>query len=72
MLGRGVDQILPHPGDPALRVSARREFLGVIDHVERVAGVSRERALEFVAVGMYLNVVAALHLPDEYTPLEPD
>jgi AcrR family transcriptional regulator len=59
-------------GDPALRDSARREFLGVIDHVERVAGVSRERALEFVAGGMYLNVVAALDLPDEYTPIEPD
>ena len=59
-------------GDPALRDSARREFLCVIDHVERVAGVSRERALEFVAGGMYLNVVAALDLPDEYTPIEPD
>ena len=44
----------------------------MIDHVERVAGVSRERALEFVAVGMYLNVVAALDLPDEYSPIESD
>jgi AcrR family transcriptional regulator len=59
-------------GDPVLRDTARREFIGVIDHVERLAGVSRERALEFVAVGMYLNVVAALDLPDEYTPMEPD
>ena len=41
-------------GDPvAAGTRRRREFIGVIDHVERVAGVSRERALEFVAVGMY-------------------
>jgi AcrR family transcriptional regulator len=59
-------------GDPVLRGTARREFIGVIDHVERVAGVSRERALEFVAVGMYLNVVAALDLPQEYSPIERD
>ena len=59
-------------GDPALRETARKEFMGVIDHVEHVAGVSRERALEFVAVGMYLNVVAALGLPNEYSPVDPD
>ena len=38
-------------GDPALRDSGAREFLGVIEHVERVAGVSREKALDFVAAG---------------------
>ena len=56
-------------GDPALREQVRREFMGVIDHVARVAGVSRQKALEFVAVGMLLNVVAALDLPDEYMPI---
>jgi AcrR family transcriptional regulator len=59
-------------GDPALREPVRRSFMGVIDHVERVAGVSRERALEFVAVGMLLNVVAALELPNEYSPVDED
>ena len=59
-------------GDPALRDPIRREFTGVIDHVERVAGVSRQRALEFMAVGMLLNVIAALDLPDDYLPVEPD
>jgi AcrR family transcriptional regulator len=56
-------------GDPDLRAPVRREFMGIIDHVERVAGVSRQRALEFVAVGMLLNVIAALDLPDDYLPV---
>jgi AcrR family transcriptional regulator len=56
-------------GDPALRNAVRREFMGVIDHVERVAGVPRQKALDFVAVGMLLNVVAALDLPDDYMPI---
>jgi hypothetical protein len=41
--------------------------MGVIDHASRVAGVSRERAIGFIAIGMYLNVSAALDLPDEYS-----
>jgi AcrR family transcriptional regulator len=59
-------------GDPALRTPIRREFIGVIDHVERVAGISRQKALDFVAVGMLLNVIAALDLPDDYLPVELD
>jgi AcrR family transcriptional regulator len=59
-------------GDPALRDPIRREFTGVIDHVQRVAGVSSQRALEFMAVGMLLIVIAALDLPDDYLPVEPD
>jgi hypothetical protein len=54
--------------DPSLREPVRREFMGIIDHVQRVAGVSRERALDFVAVGMLLNVIAALDLPEDYVP----
>jgi AcrR family transcriptional regulator len=57
-------------GDPELLAPVRREFMGVIDHVERVAGVSRQRALEFVAMGMLLNVIAALDLPDDYLPFK--
>jgi AcrR family transcriptional regulator len=53
-------------GDPALAEAVREDFMGVVDHVGRVAGVSRERAIAFVGVGMYLNVVAALDLPEEY------
>jgi poly-gamma-glutamate capsule biosynthesis protein CapA/YwtB (metallophosphatase superfamily) len=34
MLGRGVDQILPHPGDPALReryLRDARDYIGLAD-----------------------------------------
>jgi AcrR family transcriptional regulator len=58
--------------DPALRNVVRREFTGLIDHIERVAGVPRQKALDFVAVGMLLNVIAALDLPDEYLPIHED
>ena len=58
--------------DPALRNVVRREFTGLIDHIERVAGVPRQKALDFVAVGMLLNVIAALDLSDEYLPLPED
>jgi AcrR family transcriptional regulator len=54
-------------GDPTLREAVREAFMGVVDHVSRVAGVPRERAISFVAIGMYLNVSAALDLPDEYS-----
>jgi AcrR family transcriptional regulator len=81
-MGKAYDRLLQHrdeilvqmqshaaAGDPALREPVRASFMGVVDHVSRVAGVPRERALQFVAVGMYLNVVAALDLPDEYSPV---
>jgi AcrR family transcriptional regulator len=58
--------------DPALRDVVRREFVGLIEHVERVSGVPRQKALDFVACGMLLNVIAALDLPDEYLPIQVD
>lgn len=54
--------------DPLLREPVRKGFMGVVDHVARVAGIDRERAIAFVGVGMYFNVVAALDLPDDYSP----
>ena len=36
MLGRGVDQILPHPGDPALReryLRDARDYIGLAEQV---------------------------------------
>jgi AcrR family transcriptional regulator len=84
-MGRAYDRLLENrdeilvqmqshaaAGDPALREPVRKEFMGVVDHVGRIAGVDRERALEFVAVGMYLNVVAALDLPDDYSFAPPE
>ncbi|MEV5934504.1 CapA family protein [Streptomyces sp. NPDC052079] len=38
MLGRGVDQILPHPGDPALREEYIRDARDYVALVERVSG----------------------------------
>jgi poly-gamma-glutamate capsule biosynthesis protein CapA/YwtB (metallophosphatase superfamily) len=38
MLGRGVDQILPHPGDPTLRESYVRDARGYVDLAVAVNG----------------------------------
>lgn len=38
MLGRGVDQILPHPGDPELRESYMRDARGYVTLAERANG----------------------------------
>ncbi len=38
MLGRGVDQILPHPGDPTLRESYIRDANGYVELAERANG----------------------------------
>ncbi|MEO3758846.1 CapA family protein [Mycobacterium sp. B14F4] len=38
MLGRGVDQILPHPGDPELRESYMRDARGYVGLAERANG----------------------------------
>ena len=38
MLGRGVDQILPHPGDPALRESHMHDARGYLDLAAAVNG----------------------------------
>src|SRR6266699_6622506 len=38
MLGRGIDQILPHPGDPALHEQYVRDARGYVDLAESVHG----------------------------------
>jgi poly-gamma-glutamate capsule biosynthesis protein CapA/YwtB (metallophosphatase superfamily) len=38
MVGRGVDQVLPHPGDPALREGYMRDASGYVELAERVNG----------------------------------
>ena len=56
-------------GDPALREPVRQEFLGLIEEVRRMSGASQEQAMQFMATGMMLNVVAALELPEWCVPM---
>jgi AcrR family transcriptional regulator len=53
-------------GDPELREPVRREFMQLMDDVQRMSGASRERVVDFFARGMLLNVAAALDLPRDY------
>ena len=58
-------------GDPELREPVRREFMQLMDDVERMSGASHERTVDFFAKGMLLNVAAALDLPRGYCWAEP-
>ena len=53
-------------GDPELREPIRRDFMGLMDDVERISGAPRDQVVEFFAMGMLLNVAAALDLPLSY------
>jgi AcrR family transcriptional regulator len=55
-------------GDPTLREPVRREFLRLREDVRRMSGGSEEQVTDFLAMGMLLNVAAALELPDECIP----
>jgi AcrR family transcriptional regulator len=60
-------------GDPELRDPVRDEFLRLAEDVRRMSGASREQVVAFMAKGMLLNVVAALELPEELSPIsEPE
>jgi AcrR family transcriptional regulator len=56
-------------GDPTLREPVRQEFLRLREDVRRMSGASDEQVTDFLAMGMLLNVVAALELPDECVPM---
>jgi AcrR family transcriptional regulator len=55
-------------GDPALREPIRREFIRLFDDVMRLSGATEEEVWNFIAHGMFLNVIAALDLPERFTP----
>jgi AcrR family transcriptional regulator len=57
-------------GDPELREPVRREFMQLMDDVQRMSGASRARVVDFFARGMLLNVAAALDLPRDYCSVE--
>jgi hypothetical protein len=56
-------------GDPTLREPVRREFLRLREDIRRMSGASEEQVTDFLAMGMLLNVAAALELPDECLPM---
>jgi AcrR family transcriptional regulator len=56
-------------GDPELRDSVRDEFLRLAEDIRRMSGASQEQVVAFLAKGMLLNVVAALELPQELSPI---
>jgi hypothetical protein len=44
----------------------------LIEDVGRLSGGTEEEVLEFMATGMFLNVIAALDLPEEFLPTQPE
>jgi AcrR family transcriptional regulator len=59
-------------GDPELREPVRREFMRLFEDVGRTSGASNDEVWNFMAKGMFLNVIAALELPERFLPTEPD
>jgi AcrR family transcriptional regulator len=57
-------------GDPELRDPVRKEFMQLMDDVERISGAPRAEVVNFFAKGMLLNVAAALDLPRAYCLVE--
>jgi AcrR family transcriptional regulator len=56
-------------GDPTLREPVRQEFLRLREDIRQISGATPEQVTDFLAMGMLLNVVAALELPDECVPM---
>ena len=59
-------------GDPALREPVRSEFMRLMDDVGRLSGAPEDDVRMFMAKGMFLNVIAALDLPEAYWPVDPE
>jgi AcrR family transcriptional regulator len=53
---------------PEIREAVRRRFGELYQFVERLSGAPPERVREFIAMGMLLNVVAAMGLPELKEP----
>jgi AcrR family transcriptional regulator len=59
-------------GDPELREPVRREFMRLIEDVGRLSGATADEVWQFMATGMFLNVIAALDLPEQFLPTQPE
>jgi AcrR family transcriptional regulator len=55
-------------GDPDIQAVGRRAWMDLWNHVRRLSGAPIEAVRGFMAMGMFLNVVAALELPEEVRP----
>ena len=49
--------------DPEVRDATRAEFKGLWELAERLTGLPFQRVVDFFAVGMLINVAAAMDLP---------
>lgn len=59
-------------GDPELQEIGRRLWMDLYHHVRRISGAPEDEVRRFMAMGMYLNVVAALELPEHVYPSKDD
>jgi AcrR family transcriptional regulator len=51
-------------GDPEIRVATQAAFKRLWLQVERITGMPGDRVIEFFAMGMLMNVAAAMALPE--------
>jgi AcrR family transcriptional regulator len=58
-------------GDAQIRDAVAAGFRELFDEIMTVTGEPAARVADFFARGMYLNVAAALELPDTYLPPSP-
>ena len=50
--------------DPVIRDAVRKAYAHLVEHVRELSGADTERLDEFFRYGMWLNVAAALGVPD--------
>jgi len=56
-------QIYAACDDPEIRVAARAGYKGLWERIERITGLPFQRVVDFFAIGMLMNVAAAMDLP---------
>jgi AcrR family transcriptional regulator len=58
-------------GDADIRAAVSTGYRDLFDEVVEITGEPPGRVAEFFAGGMYLNIIAALELPEAYLPRHP-
>ncbi len=58
-------------GDADIRAAVSTGYRDLFDEVVEITGEPPGRVAEFFAAGMYLNIIAALELPEAYLPRRP-